>query len=113
LVLRRYRTNACQSCAIKHRCTTGKERLISRWEHEAVLETVQARLDQHPGKMTMRRQTAEHPFGTIKCWMGATHFLTKRLPKVATEMALNVLAYNMKRVMAIIGVARLLEALAA
>jgi transposase len=113
LVLRRYRTNACQSCAIKHSCTTGKERLISRWEHEAVLETVQARLDQHPEKMAMRRQTAEHPFGTIKCWMGATHFLTKRLPKVATEMALNVLAYNMKRVMAIIGVAGLLEALAA
>jgi len=93
--------------------SAGKERLISRWEHEAVLETVQARLDQHPEKMTMRRQTAEHPFGTIKCWMGATHFLTKRLPKVATEMALNVLAYNIKRVMAIIGVAGLLEALAA
>ena len=113
LVLRRYRTNACQSCAIKRSCTTGNERLISRWEHEAVLETVQARLDHHPEKMTMRRQTAEHPFGTIKCWMGATHFLTKRLPKVATEMALNVLAYNMKRVMAIIGVAGLLQALAA
>ena len=91
----------------------SQERLISRWEHEAVLETVQARLDQHPEKMTIRRQTAEHPFGTIKCWMGATHFLTKRLPKVATEMALNVLAYNIKRVMAIIGVAGLLEALAA
>ena len=113
MVLRRYWTNACQSCAIKPGCTTSKERLISRWEHEAVLETVQARLDQHPEKMTIRRQTAEHPFGTIKCWMGATHFLTKRLPKVATEMALNVLAYNMKRVMAIIGVAALLEALAA
>src|SRR5207344_767963 len=96
-----------QSC-VRHSCTTGKERLISRWEHEAVLETVQARLDQHPEKMTIRRQTAEHPFGTIKCWMGATHFLTKRLPKVATEMALNVLAYNIKRVMAIIGVAGLL-----
>ena len=75
-----------------------------------MLETVQARLDQHPEKMTMRRQTAEHPFGTIKCWMGATHFLTKRLPKVVTECA-HVLAYNMKRVMAIIGVAGLLEAL--
>jgi transposase len=113
LVLSRYRTNACQSCSIKHKCTTSKERLISRWEHEAVLETVQARLDHHPEKMTMRRQTAEHPFGTIKCWMGATHFLTKRLPQVSTEMALNVLAYNMKRVMAIVGVAGLLEALAA
>ena len=112
LVLRRYRTNACQGCAIKHSCTTGKERLISRWEHEAVLETVQARLDRHPEKMTVRRSTAEHPFGTIKCWMGATHFLMKRLPKVKTEMALNVLAYNMKRVMAILGVVRLREALA-
>jgi transposase len=113
LLLHRYWTNACQSCAIKHSCTTGKERRISRWEHEAVLETVQARLDHHPEKMAVRRSTAEHPFGTIKCWMGATHFLTKRLPKVATEMALNVLAYNIKRVMAIIGVAGLLEALAA
>ena len=112
LVLRRYRTNACQDCAIKRSCTTDKERLISRWEHEAVLETVQARLDHHPEKMTVRRSTAEHPFGTIKGWMGATHFLTKRLPKVTTEMALNVLAYNIKRVMAIIGVAGVLEALA-
>jgi len=111
--LRRYWTNNCQACALKSRCTTGQERRITRWEHEAVLETVQARLDHHPEKMAVRRSTAEHPFGTIKCWMGATHFLTKRLPKVAAEMALNVLAYNMKRVMAIIGVAGLLEALAA
>ena len=111
--LNRYWTNACRTCALKARCTTGIERRITRWEHEAVLETVQARLDRHPEKMAVRRQTAEHPFGTIKCWMGATHFLTKRMPKVATEMALNVLAYNMKRVMAIIGVAELLEVLAA
>jgi len=111
--LRRYWTNNCQACALKSKCTTGQERRITRWEHEAVLETVQARLDHHPEKMAMRRSTAEHPFGTIKCWMGATHFLTKRLPKVAAEMALNVLAYNMKRVMAILGVAGLLEALAA
>ena len=111
-MMRRYWTDACKTCALKTTCTTGTERRVSRWEHEAVLETVQARLDQHPEKMTIRRQTAEHPFGTIKDWMGATHFLTKRLPKVATEMALNVLAYNMKRVMTIIGVAGLLEALA-
>ncbi len=111
-MMRRYWTDACKTCALKIKCTTGPERRVSRWEHEAVLETVQARLDHHPEKMTMRRQTAEHPFGTIKCWMGATHFLTKRLPKVATEMALNVLAYNIKRVMAILGVAGLLEALA-
>jgi transposase len=112
-MMRRYWTSACRACALKSKCTPHTERRVSRWEHEAVLETVQARLDQHPEKMTMRRQTVEHPFGTIKCWMGATHFLTKRLPKVATEMALNVLAYNMKRVMAIIGVAGLVEALAA
>jgi transposase len=111
--LRRYWTNNCQACALKSKCTTGQERRIIRWEHEAVLETVQARLDHHPEKMAVRRSTAEHPFGTIKCWMGATHFLTKRLPKVAAEMALNVLAYNMKRVMAIVGVAGLLEAMAA
>ena len=112
-MMRRYWTDACKTCALKANCTTGPERRVSRWEHEAVLETVQARLDHHPEKMAVRRSTAEHPFGTIKCWMGATHFLTKRLPKVSTEMALNVLAYNMKRVVAIIGVAGLLEAMAA
>ena len=111
-MIRRYWTSACRACALKSKCTPEATRRVSRWEHEAVLETVQARLDHHPEKMTIRRQTAEHPFGTIKCWMGATHFLTKRLPKVATEMALNVLAYNIKRVMALIGVAGLLEALA-
>ena len=94
LVLRRYWTNACQSCAIKQSCTTGKERRIARWEHEHVLEEVQRRLDEHPEKMRQRRETVEHPFGTIKARMGATHFLMKTLPKVATEMALHVLAYN-------------------
>ena len=112
-VARRYWTTACKTCALKPKCTPALQRRISRWEHEAVLEAVQSRLDQHPEKMTVRRSTAEHPFGTIKCWMGATHFLMKRLPRAATEMALNVLAYNMKRVMAILGVAGLLEALAA
>jgi Transposase DDE domain len=111
--LRRYWTTACQICALKAQCTTGPERHIARWEHEAVLEKVQQRLDHNPNAMGVRRQTAEHPFGTIKCWMGATHFLTKKLPKVATEMALNVLAYNMKRVMAIVGVGGLLEAMRA
>jgi hypothetical protein len=91
--------------------STGPERRISRWEHEAVLESVQDRLDHNPNAMGVRRQTAEHPFGTMKCRMGATHFLTKELPKVATEMALNVLAYNMKRVMMIVGVGGLLEAM--
>ena len=112
-MIRRYWTSSCKTCALKTKRTTDPERRIARWEHEAVLETVQARLDHHPETMAVRRSTAEHPFGTIKCWMGATHFLTKRLPKVATEMAFNVLAYNTKRVMAILGVAGLLEALAA
>jgi len=110
-VLRRYRTHACQRCAIKHNCTTAKERLISRWEHEQVLETVQCRLDEHPEKMRQRRETVEHPFGTIKARMGATHFLMKTLPRVATEMALHVLAYNMTRVINIMGVRPLLGAL--
>jgi transposase len=109
--IRRYWTSACKICALKAQCTKGPERRISRWEHEAVLEMVQARLDHNPDAMVVRRSTAEHPFGTIKCWMGATHFLTMTLPKVATEMALNVLAYNMKRVIAIMGVGALLEAM--
>ena len=111
--LRRYWTNACTDCRLKALCTPAKERRISRWEHEAVLEKVQARLDHNPDAMTVRRSTVEHPFGTIKCWMGATHFLCITLPKVATEMALNVLAYNMKRMMNIIGVGKLCEAIQA
>jgi hypothetical protein len=109
--LRRYWTTACQACALKSKCTTGKERRISRWEHEAVLEAVQARLDRNPDKMRLRRQTVEHPFGTIKSWMGSTHFQMKTLKHVSTEMALHVLAYNMKRVMRILGVGGLMEAI--
>jgi transposase len=113
LRLRRYWTNACQSCAIKHNCTTSKERRITRWEHEHVLEAVQRRLDEHPEKMRQRRETVEHPFGTIKARMGATHCLMKTLPRVATEMALHVLAYNLTRVMNIMGVQPLLAAIRA
>ncbi len=109
-MLRRYWTAACQACALKSKCTTARERRISRWEHEAVLERVQARLDRNPDKMRVRRQTVEHPFGTIKSWMGATHFQMKTLEHVGTEMALHVLAYNMKRVMKILGVGGLIEA---
>ena len=101
------------SCAIKRNCTTAKERRITRWEHEHVLEAVQRRLDEHPEKMRQRRETVEHPFGTIKARMGATHFLMKTLPKVATEMALHVLAYNLTRVMNIIGVQPLMAAMKA
>ena len=111
--LRRYWTTACLTCALKPQCTTGRERRISRWQHEHVLETVQRRLDEHPEKMRQRRETVEHPFGTMKARMGATHFLTKTLPKVATEMALSVLAYNLTRVMNIIGVKPLMAAIGA
>jgi transposase len=113
LALRRYWTNACQSCAIKPQCTTGKERRITRWEHEHVVEAVQRRLDEHPEKMRQRRETVEHPFGTIKARMGATHFLLKTLPRVASEMALHVLAYNLTRVMNIIGIQPLTAAIQA
>jgi len=111
--LRRYWTNACRDCVLKPRCTTGKERRITRWEHEQVLEAVQKRLDQNPQAMRLRRETAEHPFGTLKMRMGATHFLMKRLPKVATEMALHVLAYNLTRVMNIMGPQPLMAAIRA
>ena len=113
LVLYRYSTNACQSCAIKNSCTTGKERRITRWEHEHILEAVQRRLDEHPEKMRRRRETVEHPFGTIKARMGATHFLMKTLPRVAAEMALHVLAYNMTRVLNIMGTKPLIAAMRA
>ena len=113
LVLRRYWTNVCQSCAIKPTCTTGKERRITRWEHEHILEAVQRRLDEHPEKMRQRRETVEHPFGTIKARMGATHFLMKTLPRVASEMALHVLAYNLTRVMNIMGIRPLMAAMRA
>ncbi|HMH97804.1 MAG TPA: IS1182 family transposase [Bradyrhizobium sp.] len=112
-MMRRYWTNACPNCLLKSKCTTGNERRIPRWEHEHVLEAAQKRLDENPQAMRARRETVEHPFGTLKMRMGATHFLMKRLPKVATEMALHVLAYNLTRVMNIVGVKPLLAAIRA
>ena len=111
LVLRRYWTTACHNCALKRSCTPSKERRITRWDHEHVLEAVQRRLDERPEKMRQRRETVEHPFGTIKARMGATHFLMKTLPRVAAEMALHVLAYNLTRVMNIMGPGRLIAAM--
>ena len=110
-VLRRYWTTACPECPLKSQCTKGPERRITRWEHEHVLEAVQQRLDANPKAMRQRRETVEHPFGTMKARMGATHFLTKTLPKVAAEMALCVLAYNLTRVMNIVGVKPLIAAI--
>lgn len=111
--MRRYWTTACGICPLKKTCTTGPERRIPRWEHEHVLEAVQARLDTDPQAMRRRRETVEHPFGTLKARMGATHFLMKTLPKVAAEMALHVLAYNLTRVLNIMGVKPLLAAIRA
>jgi hypothetical protein len=111
LIVHRYWTNARQSCPIKHSCTPSKERRITRWEHEHVFEAVQRRLDEHPEKMRQRRETVEHPFGTIKARMGATHFLMKTMPRVATEIALHVLAYNLTRVLNIMGVSPLMAAI--
>jgi transposase len=111
--IRRYVTKACGSCLLRARCTTAKNRVISRWEHEYVMEDAQRRLDADPQAMRRRRETVEHPFGTLKMRMGATHFLTKRLPKVATEMALHVLAYNLTRVMNIMGAGTLIAAIKA
>jgi transposase len=111
--MHRYWTSACRACPLKAKCTKGPERRITRWEHERVVEAVQERLDRNPEAMRTRRETVEHPFGTLKMRMGATHFLCKTLPKVATEMALCVLGYNMTRVLNIVGVKPLLAAIAA
>jgi transposase len=106
-----YWSSACPRCPIKARCTTTQYRRIRRWKHEAVLEAMQERLDRQPEMMRVRRQTVEHPFGTIKYWMGWTHFLTKTLARVRTEMSLHVLAYNLKRVMRILGIGAMIRAM--
>ena len=112
-LIRRYATPACPTCAIKDKCTTGNEYRVRRWEHEDVLDKVQDRLDANWGMMVTRSATVEHPFGTIKSWMGYTHFLTKTLGGVRAEMSLHVLAYNMKRMINIMGIGPLLEAMRA
>jgi len=112
-VLRRYWTTVCSKCPLKSQCTTGPERRITRWEHEQLLDDVQRRLDANPQAMRKRRETVEHPFGTIKACMGATHFLMKTLPKVTAEMALSVLAYNLTRVINILGIGPLIAAVRA
>jgi transposase len=108
-----YWSSACPQCPIKARCTNSAYRRIRRWKHEAVLEAMQGRLDRQPQMMRVRRQTVEHPFGTIKHWMGWTHFLTKTLARVRTEMSLHVLAYNLKRVMSILGIGAMIRAMGA
>jgi len=109
----RYWACVCRQCPLKAQCTSGKERRMTRWEHEEILDAAQIRLDQNPDMMRIRRTTVEHPFGTLKAWMGSTHFLTKTLDRVSTEMSLHVLAYNMKRMMNIMGTKPLMEAIGA
>ena len=109
----RYWPSACPGCPIKTQCTPSDYRRITRWEHENVLEAMQKRLDRTPEASKLRKQTVEHVFGTLKAWMGATHFLTKTLPRVRTEMSLHVLAYNLKRAINILGTQSLIQAIRA
>jgi hypothetical protein len=113
LKLSKYWSSNCQQCSLKGDCTPGPQRRVARWEHEAALDEMQARLDHAPEMMRIRRQTVEHPFGTIKAWMGATHFLTKTIERVSTEMSLHVLAYNMKRVIKLLGSETVVKAMRA
>jgi transposase len=103
LTIRKYWSSACPRCPMKPRCTTGEYRRITRWENEHVIDAMQKRLDRMPAVARIRRQTVEHPFATLKSWMGATHFLTRTLPNVSTEMSLHVLAYNLTRAVSIFG----------
>jgi Transposase DDE domain len=113
LKLHRYWSSNCQQCSLKDKCTSSIQRRVTRWEHEEVLEQMQIRLDHSPDMMRIRRQTVEHPFGTIKAWMGATHFLTRTIERVSTEMSLHVLAYNMKRVIKLLGSETVMKAMRA
>ena len=106
-----YWTTKCADCPLKQQCTSGSERRIKRWKHEAVIDAMQERLDRTPHAMAIRRAVVEHPFGTLKAWMGATHFRTRTLDKVRTEMSFHVLAYNLKRMIAILGVQPLMQAM--
>jgi len=109
----KYWSSDCPRCPMKPRCTDSKERRISRWGHEDMLDFVQARLDGAPEAMKLRRQTVEHVFGTLKAWMGSNHFLTKTLPRVGNEMSLQLLAYNLKRAIKILGAGPLIKAMRA
>ena len=109
LTIHKYWTNVCGRCALKAKCTPGKERHVSRWQHEEFIDRLQQRLDENPEVMRVRRQTVEHPFGTIKHWAGPQHFKMKTLKHVSTEMSLHVLAYNLKRMIRLFGVQGLVE----
>lgn len=108
-----YATPACAHCTIRHQCTSSKDgRRITRWVDEDLLDEMERRVRASPEKMKLRKQLAEHPFGTIKRPWNQGYFLTKGLENVGTEMSLTVLAYNIKRAINILGVPKMLEALA-
>jgi Transposase DDE domain len=113
LKISKYWSSNCQLCPLKGKCTPGPQHRVTRWEHEAVLDEMQARLDHAPEMMRIRRQTVEHPFGTIKAWMGVTHFLTRSIGRVSTEMSLHALVYNMKRVIKLLGSEAVMKAMRA
>jgi len=110
--IRRYWSSTCRSCAIKAQCTNGKERRVNRWVHEDVLERAAKRLRRRPEVMLARRSLVEHPFGTLKSWTNSNHFLTKRLSGVSTETSLQILAYNMKRAINLVGTRKIMETIA-
>jgi hypothetical protein len=112
-IRRVYMTYACSRCALQTKCTTGNAKRLKRWEHEQVLDRAEAQLRKMPNAMTLRKQSVEHPFGSIKSWMGATHFVMKRLPNVQTEMSLYVLAYNLKWMIKLLGAPRLIQTIQA
>lgn len=112
-IVNKYWSSHCPGCSIRTKCTSAPNRRITRWEHEDVLDRAQERLDSAPEHMNTRRETVEHPFGTIKSWMGYTHFQMRTLKHVSTEMSLHVLAYNLKRAINILGTNGLIKAMQA
>lgn len=114
MTLHGYATPACRSrCTVRANCTAGSARRIKRWEHEEVIDAMQARLDRWPEAMRVRRRTVEHVFGTLKDWMGRSHFKTRTLKHVGTEASLHILAYNIKRAIALLGTKKLMAAMQA
>jgi len=116
LTIKRYFLDSmtCRACELKPQCSNSKQpRRISRWEHQGEIDHLDDLMESMPDSMLIRKQTVEHPFGTIKAWMGATHFLTRGFKNVSTEMSLHVLAYNLRRMMSIYGPDKLIAAMAA
>jgi len=116
LMLKRYWVSdpICRACPMKSQCSNSKQpRKITRWEHQGQIDRMGDAMADMPESMLIRKQTVEHPFGTIKCWMGATHFLMRRFENVSTEMSLHVLAYNLRRMISVLGSDKLIAAMSA